>query len=174
MDRTQKNAEVAAIRDRFGKMAAAVATDFRGLDVDTMNALRSKFREVDGIEYKVVKNTLTKLAIKEESYSDGFSQFLTGPTAIVWSYEDPIAPAKIIVNFAKSNDKLKIKGGVVDGEIVDEAGVLALSKMPGKDEIKAHLLATFMAPANDLVRLFAAAPSNFVYLLEARKNAIGE
>ena len=174
MDREQKKAEVTAIQDRFGKMASAVVTDFRGLDVESMNALRREFGKVEGTEYKVVKNTLVKLAIKDQEYSENLSEHLVGPTAIVWSYEDPVAPAKVVTDFQKTNEKFKIKCAVLDGEVLDEAGVAKLSKMPGKDEIKSTLLATFLAPAQSFVRLISAAPTNFMYLLEARKRELGE
>jgi large subunit ribosomal protein L10 len=174
MDREQKQAEVTAIQDRFGRMASAVVTDFRGLDVESLNTLRREFGKVEGTEYKVVKNTLIKLAIKDENYSEKLSEYLVGPTAIVWSYEDPFAPAKVVADFKKTNDKFTIKCAVLDGEVLDEAGVVKLSKMPGKDEIKSMLLATFIAPAQGFVRLLAAAPTNFVYLLEARKRELGE
>ena len=173
MDRGQKQAQVAEIKDRFGRMASAVVTDFRGLDVESINALRREFFKAD-VEYKVVKNTLVKRAIGEEEYAEGLSGFLAGPTAIAWSYEDPIAPAKVIVDFAKTNEKLKIKCAVLDGQVLDEAKVQELAKMPGKDEIKGKLLATFMAPAQQMVRLLAAGPTNFLYLLNAKKNALGE
>ncbi len=169
MDRMQKEAQIEAIKGRFGKMASAVVTDFRGLDVESINALRREFGNVEGIEYKVVKNTLVKLAVQEEGYADGLSGHLVGPTAIAWSYEDPVAPARIVVDFAKDHDDLKVKCGVLDGEVLDADGVKQLSKMPGKDEVKAQLLATFMAPASEFVRLVAAAPTNFVYLLDARR-----
>jgi large subunit ribosomal protein L10 len=172
MDRTTKENEVAAIQDRFGRMAAAVLTDFRGIGVESINQLRNEFRDVN-VEYKVVKNTLVKLAVSEEGYADSLTEHLVGPTAVAWSYEDPVAPAKVVADFAKTNDKLKIKCAVLDGEVLDEAAVIRLSKMPGKDEIKSQLLATFMAPAQGMVRLFAAAPTNFVYLLSARKDALG-
>jgi large subunit ribosomal protein L10 len=172
VDRAQKEAQVAEIQDRFGKMASAVLTDFRGLDVEKLNELRREFDKVS-VEYKVVKNTLVKRAIGDEGYADGLSSYLAGPTAIAWSYEDPVAPAKVVADFSKANEKLKIKCAVLDGEILDETKVIALSKMPGKDEIKATLLATFMAPAQQMVRLLAAAPTNFMYLLNARKNALG-
>ncbi len=172
MNRTQKQAEVEAIKDRFGRMASAVLTDFRGLDVESINKLRREFGAVEGIEYKVVKNTLVKLAVKEEGYAENLDEHLAGPTAIAWSYEDPVAPAKVAVDFAKDNEKLKVKCAVIEGDVLDEEGVKQLSKMPGKDEIKSQLLATFMAPANEFVRLVAAAPTNFVYLLEARKREL--
>lgn len=173
MDRVQKETQIAEIKDRFGKMASAIVTDFRGLDVETLNSLRREFDKAS-IEYKVVKNTLVKRAVGEEAYAEALSGHLAGPTAIAWSYEDPVAPAKVIADFAKTNEKLKIKCGVLDGEVLSEPQVIQLSKMPGKDEIKSQLLATFMAPAQTMVRLLAAAPTNFMYLLNARKSALGE
>lgn len=172
MERAHKEAQVAEISDRFGRMASAVLTDFRGLDVEKINELRREFDKA-AVEYKVVKNTLVKRAIENESYAAVLQDYLAGPTAIAWSYEDPVAPAKVVADFAKTNEKLKIKCAVLDGDVLEEAQVIALSKMPGKDEIKARLLATFMAPAQQMVRLLAAAPTNFVYLLNARKNALG-
>jgi large subunit ribosomal protein L10 len=172
MDRIQKQTEVTAIQDRFNRMASAVLADFRGLDVETINDLRRALGEVEGIEYRVVKNTLTKLAVKEQDYAGGLEEHLAGPTAIAWSYEDPVAPARVMVNFAKDNENLKIKCAVLDGDVLDLDGVTQLSKMPGKDEIKSMLLATFIAPATDMVRLLSAAPTNFAYLLEARKSSL--
>ena len=172
MNRTQKQTQIEQIKDRFAKMASAVLTDFRGLDVEGINSLRRKFDEVGDLEYKVVKNTLVKLAIEGEEYSDSLKGHLTGPTAIVWSYEDPVAPAKVAIDFAKTHEQLTIKCGVLDGAVLDVQGVAKLSKMPGKDEIKSQLLATFMAPANTLVRLLAAGPTNFLYLLQARKGSL--
>jgi len=173
VDRVKKETQVAEIKDRFGKMASAVVTDFRGLDVETLNSLRREFDKAS-IEYKVVKNTLVKRAVGEEAYAEALSGYLAGPTAIAWSYEDPVAPAKVVADFAKTNEKLKIKCGVLDGEVLSEPQVIQLSKMPGKDEIKSQLLATFMAPAQTMVRLLAAGPTNFMYLLNARKSALGE
>ena len=172
MNRTQKQAEIDVIKDRFGRMASAVITDYRGLDVESINKLRRAFDKYEGIEYRVVKNTLVKLAIKEDGFSQKLEAYLAGPTAIAWSYEDPVAPAKVSVDFAKDNDKLQVKCAVLDGEVLDEEGVKQLSKMPGKDEIKAQLLATFMAPAYSMVRLLVAAPTNFLYLMEARKREL--
>lgn len=172
MNRIQKKSEIATIQERFGKAASAVFTDFRGLDVETINKLRREFDKFEGIEYKVVKNTLVKLALEKEEYVENLAEYLCEPTAIAWSYEDPVAPAKIVVDFTKDNDKLRIKCCVLDGKVMDADGVTQLSKMPGKDEIKAQLLATFMAPANSFVRLLAAAPTNFMYLLSARKREL--
>lgn len=172
MDRAQKIKEVVDIQERFGRMASAVLTDFRGLDVESLNRLRREFDKAQ-VDYKVVKNTLVRRAIGDMVYAEGLAGYLAGPTGIAWSYEDPVAPAKVITDFAKTNEKLKVKCAVLDGKVIDATLVGELAKMPGKNEIKAKLLATFMAPAQQMVRLLAAASTNFVYLLNARKRSLG-
>lgn len=172
MDRTQKQEQIELIGDRFSRSAAAVLTDFRGLDVESMNALRAQFR-AEGIEYKVVKNTLIQKAVKDEAFAESLDPHLVEPTAVAWAYDDPVAPARVAVNFAKDNEDLRVKCAVLDGDVLDPEAVKRLSKMPGRDEIRAKLLATFMAPAQGMVRLLAAAPTNFMYLLDARKRELG-
>lgn len=171
MNREQKQEQVAAIQERFGRAASAVLADFRGLNVEAVTSLRDEFRKL-GVEYRVVKNTLFDLAVKDEPYHDALAGYLAGPTAVAWSYDDPAAPARVIVAFAKTNEALAIKCAVLDGKVLDSEGVVELSKMPGKEELLSKLLATFMAPAQGFVRLLAAAPTNFVYLLEARRTQL--
>lgn len=173
MNREQRTAQIAEIKEKFSKMSSAVVTDFRGLDVESMTILRDEFRKI-GVDYKVIKNKLFGLAVKDERFYDSLVQYLKEPTAVAWSYDDPAAPAKVIVDFAKKNDKLKIKCAVLDGEVLDSAGVVNLSKMPGKNELLSMLLATFMEPATGFVRLLVAAPTNFVYLLDARRRQLEE
>ncbi len=173
MNREQKQEQIADIQDRFGRMASAVVTDFRGLDVEAMTALRDEFRKV-GADYKVIKNTLFGIAVKDEPYREALESHLNGPTAVAWSYEDPAAPAKVAVGFAKTNENLKIKCAVLDGEVLAGQDVIDLSKMPGKEELLGSLLATFMAPAQEFVRLVAAPATNLVYLLDARRRQLEE
>lgn len=173
MNREQKLQEVAGIRDRLGRMASAVLTDFRGLNVESMTQLRDEFRKV-GVEYRVVKNTLLDMAVKEQPYHEQLSPHLEGPTGVAWSYEDPAAPAKVVVGFAKDHEALKIKCAVLDGEVLEGQKVVDLSKMASKEELLGTLLATFMAPAQSFVRLLAAAPSSFVCLLDARRRQLEE
>ncbi len=173
MNREQKQEQITDIQERFSRMASAVVTDFRGLDVESMNALREEFRKV-GVDYKVIKNTLFGLAVKEEAYKADLEPHLEGPTAVAWSYDDPAAPAKVAVGFAKKNENLKIKCAVLDGEILDAPRVIELSKMPGKEELMSTFLATLIAPAQGFVRLVAAAPTNFVHVLDARRRQLEE
>lgn len=169
MLRSQKQDTIEQLRDKFGRMTSAVFVDFKGLDVATVTQLRDDLRKAD-VEYKVVKNTLTKLAIKDESYADDLQEALTGMTAIAWSYEEPGAAAKVFKNFRKDHEDFVIKAGVIDGNVIDgDAVVNQLATMPGKDELRAKLLATLQAPAQQFVRLMQAPAQNFVHLLNAKK-----
>jgi large subunit ribosomal protein L10 len=101
------------------------------------------------------------------------SVLLKGPTAVMWSNESPSAPAKLALQFAKEQkQQFVIKGGFFEGQVLDESGVDRLSKMPGKPELQATLLMTFLAAPQNFVRLVIAAPQNFMYLLDARKRSL--
>src|SRR5579872_336072 len=174
MHRTVKETQIGEIRARFDKMSAAVFLDFTGMTVEHVTKLRAEFRKA-GVEYKVVKNTLVKHALKDASYKQKLDDVLAGMTGIAWSYEDPSAAAKVVKAFRKdaAGEKLQIKAGLVEGSILDAQGVEdRLATMPGKNELRAKLLATFQAPLQSFVALLAAPPQNFVYLLSAKeKNA---
>jgi len=166
-----KQEEVAAIRDRFEKATTAVFLDFRGVNVEQLTNLRSEFRKA-GVEYKVVKNTLVKIALKGTAFDNNeLHAQLKGQTGIAWSYEDPSAAAKVIKSFRAVNDangKLGVKCGVVDAKVMPGAQVESvLATMPGKNELRAQLLATLQAPAQNLVRLLQAPGQNLAYLLDA-------
>jgi len=169
MDRVTKEAQVSELKDKLGRVTSIVLADYRGLDVPTVTGLRDEFRKVQ-CEYKVFKNTLVKLAIKGTKL-EGMSKFLEGPTAMILSYENPSAPAKVATKFAKDLEKFVLKGGYFEGTVLDVKGVQDLATMPGKDELRAKLLATFMAPATDLVRTINAGAQNFMYLLSAKERA---
>jgi large subunit ribosomal protein L10 len=100
---------------------------------------------------------------------DVLDDHLKGPTAVAYSFEDPSAPAKIAAKVAKEQPKLVIKGGYVDGMALDQAGVVSLSQLPGKDELRAKFLATLQAVPQNFLALLIAAPQNFMYLLAARE-----
>src|SRR3954463_3251904 len=172
MDRVTKEAQVSELKDKLGRVASIVLADYRGLDVPTVTGLRDEFRKVQ-CEYKVFKNTLVKLAIKGTAL-EGMSKYLEGPTAMILSYEIPSAPAKVATKFAKDLEKFVLKGGYFEGTVLDVKGVQDLATMPGKDELRAKLLATFMAPATDFVRTINAGAQNFMYLLSAKEKQAGE
>lgn len=151
-------------------MTSAVLLDYQGLTVEAVTKLRNEFRK-HGVEYRVVKNTLIKQAIKDQAWAPALGKTLTGMTGVAWSYEDPSAAAKVVKAFRKDNDKLKIKGGLVDGQIVAADRVESdLANMPGKDELRGMLLATFQAPLTQFVQLLNAPGQNFAYLLKAKED----
>jgi large subunit ribosomal protein L10 len=171
MDRTTKNTQVGEIRARFDKMSAAVLVDFKGMTVEHVTKLRAEFRKA-GVEYKVVKNTLVKVALKDTPLQGKLDDSLVGMTGIAWSYEDPSAGAKVVKAFRKdpAGEKLQIKAGLIEGSVLDAKGVEdKLATMPGKNELRAMLLATLQAPLQNFVALLAAPAQNFVYLLSAKE-----
>ena len=173
-----KAAQVDAIRERFEKATSAVLLQFRGLDVASVTELRNDFRKA-GVDYRVVKNTLVKRAVAETPRdADDFKNTLVGETAIAWSYEDPSAAAKIVKKFRKDEvqaEKLTIKGAVLENAFMEAGRVeTELASMPGKDEVRAMLLAQLMAPAQSLVRQLGAPAQNLAYLLDARGRQLEE
>ena len=171
MERDQKEKQITEIKTRFDKMTAAVLLDFKGMTVENATKLRSEFRKA-GVEYKVVKNTLVKHAIKGSAYAGKLDDVLVGMTGIAWTYEDPSAAAKVVKAFKKdeAGDKLTVKAGLVDGAILDAKAVTdQLATMPGKDELRSMLLATLQAPLAQFVRLLNAPAQNFAYLLAAKE-----
>lgn len=171
MDRATKDVRLGEIKARFDKMTAAVFLDFKGMTVEHVTKLRAEFRKV-GVEYKVVKNTLVKHALKDVPYKKKLDDVLAGMTGIAWSYEDPSAAAKVVKAFRKdpAGEKLQIKAGLIEGSILDAKGVEdQLAVMPGKNELRARLLATMQAPLQNLLALLAAPSQNFVYVLVAKE-----
>lgn len=147
----KKKAVVAEIAEKLEKSKSTIVADYRGLTVKQMNELRKQLREA-GVEFYVLKNTLTKRAADQVGQSD-LNQFLTGPTAVAFSYEDVVAPAKILHKFAKDNKQLEIKGGLVEGKAVNFDEVKALAELPSREGLLSMLLSVLQAP----IRNFALA-----------------
>ncbi|MBN2573122.1 MAG: 50S ribosomal protein L10 [Deltaproteobacteria bacterium] len=170
MNAADKNASIDSLKTRLASAQSLVLADFRGVTVESDNKLRREFRAV-GCEYQVVKNTLLGKAVKGTPM-EILEPLLAGPTAIAFSVEDPSAPAKVATKVARAESKFVIKGGFLDGKLLDQKGVEALSSLPGKAEARATFLATLLAASQDFLRLLAAASQNFVYLLCAREDAL--
>jgi large subunit ribosomal protein L10 len=171
MLRTDKEASIADIRATFGRMSSAVFVDYTGMTVQEISNLRSKFRE-RGVEYKVFKNTLVKKALAGEKFVDALAKTaLRGMTGVALSFEEPSAAARVVKDFVKDNEKLKIKGGLMDGAVLSAQAVeTQLATLPSKDEARAMLLATFNAPAQTFVRLLNVPAQQLVLVLEAKRN----
>ena len=153
MDRSQKADSVAQLNATFNEAGVVVITRNLGLTVAQSTVLRGKVREV-GASYKVAKNSLAKLAIKDTAY-EGVGEFLTGPTAIATSV-DPVAAAKAVVEFAKTNDKLEIVGGSMGAQVLDADGVKALASLPSLDELRAKIVGLVQAPATKVAQIVSA------------------
>jgi large subunit ribosomal protein L10 len=170
MDRTQKQEVLTEIKASFKNVVSVVIADYRGITVPVVTRMRDDFRKA-GCHYRVVKNSLVKIAVKG-SRMEPLSQIMVGTTAVIWSEEIPQTPAQIALKWAKDEPKFKIKGGYFEGSLLDAAGVDALAKMPGKNEIRASMLMTFLAAPQSFVAQLAAGPQNFVYLVDARRRAL--
>ena len=169
MLRAEKSVRVEEIRERFQRMTSAVFVNYQGMNVAEVSALRDAFRQ-KGIEYKVVKNTLVRQALKEHPWAADVGDALRGMTGIAWSFEEPSAAARAIKEFRKDNKKLAIKLGVLEGQLLPpEAVESQLALLPSKDEARAMLLATLMAPAQRMVMLLCAPARNFVGVLAAKQ-----
>ena len=153
MDRSQKTDAVAQLNSVFQEVSAVVVTRNLGLSVEQSTDLRNKMRDA-GATYKVAKNRLAKLALKDTDYV-GLEEFLTGPIALAWS-TDPVAAAKAAVEFAKTNDKLEIVGGSMGTQVLDEAGVRALASMPSLDELRGKIVGLVNAPATKIAQVVNA------------------
>jgi large subunit ribosomal protein L10 len=170
MSRAEKELVLTGIKDRFSKMTSAVFVDFSGMTVEEVSNLRGRFR-ARGVEYKVLKNTMVKKALEGEAFAPSLSKALRGMTGVAWSYEEPSAAARVVKDFVKENEKLKIKAGLLEGQVLTGKQVEdQLAALPSKDEARSMLLATFNAPAQTFVRLINAPGQNFVLLMEAKRN----
>jgi large subunit ribosomal protein L10 len=155
MDRSQKADAVAALNATFNEVGVVVVTRNHGMTVAQTTALRTKVREA-GASFKVSKNSLAKLAIADTDYA-GIGDMLTGPVALATSV-DPVAAAKVVVEFAKTNDKLEVVGGAMGAVVLDAEGIKALATMPSLDEMRAKLIGLVQAPATKIAQL-ATAPA---------------
>ena len=164
MDRSQKADSVAQLSEVFNQAGVVVVTRNLGLSVAQSTELRTKMREA-GASYKVAKNRLAKLALKDTDYA-GLEEYLSGPTALGYS-EDPVAAAKAGVDFAKTTDQLEIVGGSMGAVALDEAGVKALASMPSLDELRGKIVGLVNAPATKVVQLVNAPASKLARVFGA-------
>jgi len=168
-----KKTVVAEIREKLGRAQSVVLIDYRGLTVEEVTDLRNQFRKA-GVEYAVLKNTMLTLAARDLGIR-GLEDYLKGPTAVAFGYEDPVAPAKIITEYLKKNKKISVKCGMVDRKVVDQAGVTALAELPPREVLIAKLMGSMNAPITGFVGVLSGVLRKFVYAVEAvRKLKAGE
>ena len=172
----QSNKEtVKALTEDIKNSLGTVFVDYRGINVGQDTELRVALRNA-GVKYGVVKNTMTRFALKELEI-DGLDGALIGPTAIATSPADPVAAAKIVADFAKRIEKLEIKAGILGEEVIDVAGVLALAELPPKDVLVSKMLGMIAAPISGLVNVLNANIRGLAVVLRAiadkRQEAVG-
>jgi len=165
MNKQQKSLAVDKIKDKFEKSKVIILTDYKGLTMEKLTALRKQLKPLNA-EYKVLKNTLITRAVKDRSF-DGIDKLLTGSTAILFGYGDQVMPAKTLAKFMKDNEKLNIKGGVLDGKLIDTNTITMLSKLPSREMLIAKALGGMKAPITNLVFDLKGIISKLVYALQA-------
>lgn len=160
----EKEAAIADLKENIKNSSVAIMSQYKGITADEVTTLRAKLRD-ENITYKVYKNTLAKRALDELELSDA-SQFIDGPTAWAFS-EDPVAPAKILKDFANDVKVITMLGGILDGEIVDAAKLGKLADLPSRDQLIAQVVGTIAMPLRNLVGTLNAVPRNMVQVVEA-------
>jgi large subunit ribosomal protein L10 len=153
--------------EKFNKAQCVVLYDYIGLKVSEVTNLRNQFRKA-GIEYKVIKNTMIKRAADIIGIQ-GLDPYLNGPTAVAISYEDPVAPAKILVDFIKQVKKTDIKSGILTGSVITAEGVKQLAALPSREELLARILGSMNAPVTGLVMVLSGVLRKLVYAINAIK-----
>jgi large subunit ribosomal protein L10 len=169
VNRNEKAELIETLQSTLSEAAAVVVTHQTGLTVAESSDLRGRMREA-GAGFKVTKNRLTKIALQGTKYED-ISDLFTGPTAMGTS-ADPVAAAKVLVSFAKENDKLTVIGGSLDGKVLDKAGVEALAKLPSLDELRAKLVGLLNAPATQVARVTQAPAAKLARVIQARADQL--
>ncbi|PKP92811.1 MAG: 50S ribosomal protein L10 [Alphaproteobacteria bacterium HGW-Alphaproteobacteria-16] len=164
MDRAQKTEAVAELNRTFNEVAVVVVTRNLGMTVKQSTDLRNKARDA-GANYKVAKNRLAKIAIEGTDYAV-LSDLLVGPTALSYS-TDPVAAAKVVIDFAKGNDKIEIVGGAMGSQLLDAEGIKALASLPSLDELRAKLVGLLVAPATKIATITQAPAAQIARVLSA-------
>jgi large subunit ribosomal protein L10 len=167
MARADKEAIVEELSKKISQAKSMILTDYKGLNVADMTLLRKQLRE-SGIEYRVVKNTLARIAAKKVEM-DNLNEFINGSIAIAFGVEDVISPAKILLDFSKNHDALEIKAGMLEGNIINVDRVKYLAEIPPRDVLLAKLFASMKAPLGGLVNVLQGNLRNLVYILNQIK-----
>jgi large subunit ribosomal protein L10 len=172
LNRTEKEEVVGKLHEKMARAKAAILAEPRGLDVATVTELRRKCREAK-VEYRIVKNTLAIRAAKGTSVEQLAKQFV-GPTALVMSYDDVVAPAKLLAEFTRDRGSLAIRTAVVEGVVIDAKGVQALARMPGLPELRARIAGMLNQPAIRLARMIGTPGQKLAQVLAARKDQLAK
>ncbi len=163
----EKKEIVKEVHEEFSAAKVVIVTDYKGLDVLAMNDLRRKLREA-GVSYRVVKNRLLERAA-EGTGADVIKSYFKGPSAVAFSNDDPVAPARVLAAFVKENGKFEIKAGSLGGQLLDADAIKALSKLPSREQLLSQVLGAMNAVPASFVRALANVPEKLLYALTAIK-----
>ncbi len=168
MNLEEKKQIAESLHEKFARAKVVIVTDYKGLDVAALSALRRKLKEAD-IEYRVVKNSLLARAAQGTDVAlitDSFK----GPSAVALSYADPVAPAKVLTDFAEANNKLELKMGVLNGKALSLGAIKALSALPSREVLLARVLSAMNGVPTGFVRVLNGVPQKFLNLLIALRD----
>ena len=168
MNITEKQKIIDDLHDRLSRSQVVILADYKGLDVASMTKLRREAREAN-VELRVAKNTLLARA-SEDTDAAVIKDHFKGPNAIAYSFEDPVAPAKVLSKFAEENEKLEIKIGAMNGKALDLDGIKALAELPSREVLLAQVLSAMNAVPSSFVRTLGEIPRSFVNVLSAIKD----
>jgi large subunit ribosomal protein L10 len=168
LNRDEKATIVSELNESFSRAKFAVVADYCGLKVSELQAIRKELRDCDS-EIRIAKNTLLRRAVADTDNASLVDDF-TGTTAVILSYADPVAPAKVVAKFAEDKDKFTIRSAALEGEKLDVDGVVALSKLPSKEVLLGQLLSVMNSIPTGLVQVLSGVPRTFVYALQAVKD----
>lgn len=152
--------------DKFGKAQAVYFADYRGLSVKDMGSLRSQLRE-NGVDFRVAKKTLMQLSLKNSNLPEAPSEVMAGPVGAAFGYEDVIAAVKALHTFSKTNDNLKILGGLVEGKFITQAEALELAQLPSREELLAKLVGSMKAPVSGFYGVTSGMLRGLIQVLKA-------
>jgi large subunit ribosomal protein L10 len=172
LNKEEKKQLISELQGKFEKAKGVVFTNYRGLNVEEISGLRDILRSAE-LEYKVVKNTLAKIAA-EGTPVDVAKETLSGPIGVAIGYDDPVLLVKKVLEFSKSNDKLEIKGGVIEGDICSSEQITAISKLPSREVQLAMLVGAMQSPLSKLAGLLNSTLTQFAYAMEALKSKKSE
>ncbi|KPJ68867.1 MAG: hypothetical protein AMJ45_01620 [Syntrophobacter sp. DG_60] len=165
MGRIEKVAMIKELSEKLKKAEATILTDFKGLKVDALTCLRKQLREKD-MEYKVIKNTLVKLALKDTPFEQ-IKEEVTGSNALAFCYTDPVALAQVLIDFRRKNEPFKIKKGILSGKVLDANEIEILAQLPSREILLAQLLGVIEAVPGDFVGLLYNILAQLLYILNA-------
>jgi len=170
LNRTEKQEVIDELHAKMANVKAAILAEPKGLTVEVVTALRKKFRDAN-IDYRVVKNTLAVRAAKGTPV-EPLSESFVGQTALIMSYEDVVAPTKIVSDFAKDREDFAVRIALVEGKVVDVKGVLALAKLPGIQELRGKIASMIAQPATKVARMLGTPGQQLAQVLGARRDQL--